>query len=52
MDFSRMMSDLLSKKSVVIININDGKDKEDKLALLIERLIKAVTNGSKATPMG
>ena len=52
MDFSQMLSDLLNKKSVVIININDGKEKEDKLALLIERLIRAVTNGTKATPMG
>ena len=46
MDFNQMMSDLLSKKSVVIINVTENK--EDKLAALIERLIKIVSGQNKS----
>jgi hypothetical protein len=55
MDFSQMLSDLLSNKSVVIININDKaqKEKDDRLAMLIERLLLTMKDiKPKASPMG
>jgi len=52
MDFAQMMKDLLSKKSVVIVNMNENKEKDDRLIALIERLILVVSGQNKATPMG
>lgn len=52
MDFKEMITNLLSKKSVVIVNINEEKEKDERLIALIERLIKLVSGQNKSTPMG